>query len=231
MTTRSIGIGVAAVVILAVAFYFAVWSPLDDQETALNTETQTLQQQEQQLRNQLVQLQLIKEDELRIRADLNRLRELIPSGDPAQPSLVRALQLAADASGTEISALAFGDPVVVEGAVPDSEGLVLSEIDLTADLTGGYFQIMDLFRRVEIEVVRAVQVDSFTLNESGDGFPELGASITGRVFALLPTAVVEELPDAAATPAPEGSPAPEGGEGTESATPATETEPEAAVAQ
>ena len=125
---RSIGIAVAVMVLLALLFFFLVWSPLSDQQTALEAETTALQDQEQQLRNQLAQLEMIQDNELQIRADLNRLRSLVPPGDPAQPSFVRAAQLAADASGTSISSLTFAQPVPVDGAVADAEGLVLAQI-------------------------------------------------------------------------------------------------------
>ncbi|CAN5340819.1 hypothetical protein BH23ACT9_BH23ACT9_19280 [soil metagenome] len=219
MTMRNALIAVGLMVVLAIAFYFLVWSPLDEQQTTLEAETASLQSQSQQLRNQLAQLQQIRDTELEIRADLNRLRALIPSGDPAQPSFVRATQLAADASGVTIDSLTFGTPTVVAGAVPDADGLVLAEISLNGVVQGGYFQLVDLFRRLEVEVVRAVQVDTVGITEGTDGFPILSAAITGRIFTLLPVTQVEVVPDPAAPP-------PEGGEAvpTEGATPPPEEE-------
>ncbi len=210
MNARNIGVTVLVIVLLGVLFFFFVWSPLSDQQAALEEETTALEQQEQQLRNQLAQLEMIQDNELQIRADLNRLRSLIPPGDPAQPSFVRSAQLAADASGTNILSLTFGQPQPVEGAVANNEGLVLAQIGVNADVEGGYFQTVDLFRRFEIEVARAVQIDSLAVAEAEEGFPALTTSVTGRVFALLETAVIESVPDPNATPAegetPEGEP-------------------------
>lgn len=195
MSSRSVLIAVGLCIVAAVAFWFLVFSPLDEQETALVEETAALQAQAQQLRNQLASLQAIRDNELMIRADLNRLRALIPADEPAQPSFVRAVQLAADASGTEIQSLTFGLPVVVQGAPPpDAEGKVLTEISLNGVVEGGYFQIVDLFRRLEIEVVRAVQIDTVGMTEGTDGFPQLTATITGRIFALLPVTAIEVPP-------------------------------------
>lgn len=218
MSTRSIAIAAGLVVVLCIAFYFLVWSPLDDQETALEAETAQLQTQAQQLRNQLAQLQEIRDSELEIRADLNRLRALIPAGTPAQPSFVRAAQLAADASGTTIQSITFGLPTLVEGATPDAEGNVLTEISVNAVVEGGYFQLVDLFRRFEIEVARAVLVDTVGITEGTDGFPTLSAAVTGRIFALLPVTEVEAAPAPpaegaegatdGASPAPTASPTP-----------------------
>jgi Tfp pilus assembly protein PilO len=201
MNMRNLGIAIGAMVLLAIAFYFLVFSPLDEQQTTLEAETASLQSQAQQLRNQLAQLQDIRDNELEIRADLNRLRALIPSGDPAQPSFVRATQLAADASGVSIDSLTFGQPTLVAGATPDSQGLVLAEISVNGIVQGGYFQIVDLFRRLEIEVVRAVQVDTVGITEGTDGFPVLSTAVTGRIFTLLPTAQVQAEPDPAVPPA------------------------------
>lgn len=216
MSARKIAMAVVAIVILSVAFYFLVWSPLDDQEVALVDETTALEGQGQQLRNQLAQLQEIRDSELEIRADLNRLRGLIPSGEPAQPSFVRSVQLAADASGVTIDSLTFGLPASVEGAPPaDADGLVLAQISLNGVVQGGYFQVVDLFRRLEVEVVRAVQVDTVGITEGTDGFPTLSVALTGRIFTLLPVAEVEAAAPAPGAPTEGATPAP-----TEGASPA-----------
>ncbi len=194
MSSRSILIAAGVALLLAVGFWFAAYSPLDEQQTALEAETTQLQSQAQQLRNQLAQLEDIRDNELQIRADLNRLRALVPAGTPAQPSFVRAAQLAADASGTVIQSVTFGAPAIVEGAVPDADGLVLASISMNAVVDGGYFQLVDLFRRFEIEVARAVQVDVVGMVEGTDGFPQLSAAVTGRIFALLPVTEVEAPP-------------------------------------
>ena len=206
MSTRAILIALGAIVVLAVAFYFLAWKPLDEQQVALEAETATLETQAQQLRNQLVQLQEIRDNELEIRADLNRLRGLIPVDTPAQPSFVRAVQLAADASGTAVQSLTFGVPALVEGATPDANGNVLTEISLNAVVEGGYFQLVDMFRRLEVEVVRAVQIDTVAITEGTDGFPTLSAAVTGRIFAILPVTEVEAAP----APAPDPEAAQEG---------------------
>lgn len=203
MRARNVLIAFAAILLLGVAFYFLVWSPLDEQEVALVAETDSLESQAQQLRNQLAQLQEIQDSELEIRADLNRLRGLIPSGDPAQPSFVRAAQLAADASGVSIESLTFGLPAVVEGGPPaDAEGLVLAQISLNGVIEGGYFQVVDMFRRLEVEVQRAVQVDTLGITEGPDGFPQLSVAVTGRIFVLLPVSQVEETAEPAPPPPP-----------------------------
>jgi Tfp pilus assembly protein PilO len=215
VSTRALLAAIGAILVLALAFYFLAYKPLDDQQVALEAETATLQSQQQQLRNQLVQLQDIRDNELEIRADLNRLRALIPADSPAQPSFVRAAQLAADASGTSIQSITFGLPALVEGATPDANGEVLVEISLNAVVEGGYFQLVDLFRRLEIEVARAVQVDTVGITEGTDGFPTLSAAVTGRIFAVLPVAEVQAAPtdpgagtSDQATTAPTASPSP-----------------------
>jgi Tfp pilus assembly protein PilO len=226
MSARAVLVAVGLALVMCLAFYFLAYRPLDAQQTALETETQSLEGQAQQLRNQVASLQEIRDNELEIRADLNRLRALIPAESPAQPSFVRAAQLAADASGTTIQSLTFGLPAAVEGATPDARGLVLSEISLNAVVDGGYFQLVDFFRRLEIEVARGVQVDVVGITEAEAGFPTLSSAVTGRIFALLPLTEVAPpggaaAPDAgdaqadaqaevspSASPAPAGSPAP-----------------------
>lgn len=206
MTTRIIASAVGACVVLALAAYLLAFRPLAAQETALQAQTADLTTQRAQLQAQLAQLQMIRDDELAIRADLNRLEGLIPEGDPAQPSFVRQVQIAADQAGVTIQSLVFGEPVAVTDAAPTPDGLVLTAIPLTAVVEGGYFQAVDLFRRLEVEVPRGVVIDTVGMLEAEDGFPTLAVSVTARIFAELP--VTPAVPDPAATPAPGATPSP-----------------------
>lgn len=204
----------AAIVVLTVAWYFAFWSPASEQQVALETETATLEAQQAQLRTQLGQLNDIREREVQIRADLTRVEQFIPT-NPSQASLIRQSQLAANASAVEILSLAFAEPVVVEGApLPAQPGLVLGSIAATGQIEGGYFQIVDFFRRLEVEVTRAILVETITVEEGEGGFPRLSATFTADLFALITAPVDPNAPVVPATPAPtEGAtPAPTEGE-------------------
>ena len=201
----------AAVVVLTVAWWFLFYGPARTQQQALQAETATLVTQQGELRTQIAQLRDIREQEVQIQADLARLEQYIPV-NPSQASLVRQVQLAADASGLTVESLTFADPVVVDGAPPPAQpGLVLGRIDTEIQLEGGYFQAADFLRRLEVEVARAMLVQQIGLEEGEDGFPRLSSSIRGSIFALIvppadPNAPVidPDAPVEGATETPEG---------------------------
>lgn len=212
-------VGGVVAVLLAVLFFLLVWRPLDDQETALVEETQRLEAEATQLRNQIAALREIQANETAIRADLARLLSFIPFDSTAQPAFIRQLQLQADASGVDITSVTFGDPEPVEGAPPTGlQNQVLAAIPVTMIVDGGYFQTVDFFRRLEVEVQRAVLVTDVTITEGPDGFPLLATTWTGQLFAVLPAVEAppepgtEGQPGDAATPAP--SPTPTSGQET-----------------
>ena len=210
-----------AIVVLTIAWWFLFYGPARTQQQALQSETASLVTQQGQLRTQIAQLRDIREQEVQIQADLARLEQYIPV-NPSQASLVRQVQLAADAAGLTVESLTFGDPVVVEGAPPPAQaGLVLGRMYTEIQLEGGYFQAADFLRRVEVEVARAVLVQQIGLEESEDGFPRLNSTIRGSIFALIvppvdpnapvidPNTPVEGATEGA-TEAPEGDAAADG---------------------
>ncbi|MPZ74709.1 MAG: hypothetical protein GEU74_16100 [Nitriliruptorales bacterium] len=213
MTPPIVGILVAAV--LTVAFWFLLYKPASDEEQAVRDEIAGLEGQQATLRNELAQLQGIQDREVEIRAALARLEELVPAG-VAQPAAIRQLQRGADASGAEIGSVTFGLPGLptsAEGTAPPdtgTEGTTLADIPVTMVVEGGYFQVVDFLRRLEVEVPRAVLVDSVSIAEGETGFPRLAATWTGHMFAVIPT---EALADAAGAPLAPPTPAPTPTEG------------------
>lgn len=219
-----VGLGVlAAVVVITAAWWFAFYSPANEQQTALEAETASLVAQQGQLQTQLAQLMDIRAREVEIRADITRLEQFIPT-NPGQASLIRQVQQAADASGVTIITVAFAEPMIVDGApAPSQPGLALGSLTATGSIQGGYFQIVDFFRRLEVEVARAILLKQVMLEEGEQGFPSLTANFTADVFALI---TLPFDPNAVApTPEPTDGETPAEGaddtEGTEGATEGT----------
>lgn len=212
-------IGLLVALVLAVGFWFLLYKPSGAEEQLVREEIATLEGQEASLRVELERLRGVQRREVEIRATLARLAELIPLG-VAQPAAIRQLQRAADASGTEIASVTFGLPGVPDAAGgvvagdTGTEGTVLAQIPVTIVAEGGYFQVVDFLRRLEVEVPRAVLIDGVSIAEAESGFPLLAATLTGRLFAVIAT---EDLTDAsgaplvAPTPTPTPSPTPGGG--------------------
>lgn len=202
-------IGVLVALVLALAFYFFLYKPASEEQAAVETEIANLEDQQRSLEAEIAQLRGIESNEVKIRAAKARLEEYIPDG-PEQPAAIRQFQAAADAAGTEIEAVTFGDPVVPDattGATPALTGdpnTTLANIPVTMGVAGGYFQIVDFFRRLEVEQPRAVLLETVAIAENEDaGFPTLTATWTGQMFAVVP---VSDLVDTTTAPPGAGAP-------------------------
>lgn len=216
-------IGLLAAVVLAAGFWFLVWSPKSDEQAAYDAETVQLEQQVATLESEIERLEEIQANEPEYQAKLARLLEYVPE-DAAQPVALKQVQQVADLAGVTITSLSNGDPVLVEGAPPaEDPGLALVKMDVTMTADGGYFQQVDLLRRLEVDVPRALLIRNVTVAEAADGFPELMTTWSGELFAVVPveaapppapapgeTPAPGTTPAPGATPAPTGAPAPTG---------------------
>ena len=214
MMSRPPLIGLLVAVVLAVAFYFFLYKPASEEQAAFEAETTTLRDQQANLEAEIQRLRLVERNQVEINAMKARLEEFIPNG-PAQPSAIRQLQAAADSAGVDLALLTFGDPAVPDpatGAVPANTGdpnTTLANIPVTMAVDGGYFQIVDFLRRVEVDVPRAALIQTMRIREKERaGFPTLTATTTGQMFAVVP---VGDIVDAGAGPATPGAPAPGAG--------------------
>ena len=218
-------VGVLVALVLTVAFWFLLYKPASEREAAVQAETMTLQDQQAALRNEISQLQDVKAREPEIRAAQARLDEYIPVG-ASQPSAIRQFQRAADQANAEIASVTFGEPAVptpADGATPPETGTpdtTLANIPVTMVVEGGYFQVVDFFRRLEVEVPRAVLVNSVDISEDSDvGFPRLATTWTGQIFAVMDPDDIPTTDGAGGgvapspTPSPGASPTPAAGGG------------------
>ena len=210
-------VAVLVALVLTLAFWFLLYKPASEQQAAVEAETAALEAEQQTLRTQIAQLRDVEARQVEIRAEMARLEEFIPLG-PAQPTAIRQFQRAADAAGTEITTLTFGEPEVPDaatGATPGDTaipGTTLANIPITMTVEGGYFQIVDFFRRVEVDVPRAALVQTVDVGEAPEAeFPTLAATWTGQLFAVVQ---LGDLVDTAAgVPAPGPTPTPTPTEG------------------
>lgn len=200
MRHRAPIIGVLVAVVLAAAYWFLLYKPAAEEQTALEAETAELETEQSRLRNQIAQLEQVKADEVAIRAAISRLEEFVPAG-VAQPQVVRQFQQAADAAGVEITSVAFGEPTAIEDA-PDTGDptTALASISVSMVIEGGYFQAVDFFRRVEQDVTRAVLTQSVNIAEGQETFPSLETTWGGQLFAIVPVGSTVAPDDPSATP-------------------------------
>ena len=66
-------------------------------------------------------------------------------------------------------------------------GYALARIPAQFTVDGGYFQVVDLLRRIEVDLARAVKVSSVTMAEEEEqSFPDLTVTVSGHIYAVLP---------------------------------------------
>lgn len=212
MTRRAPILVAIAAVLLTALWWYLLYQPRRVEEAALIEETTKLEDERANLKAQIVVLNEVRDNEDDYRSRLARLRAYIPDG-PGQPDTLKALQQAADASGVEVFQTTFDEPELVEGAPETNEELTaLARIPTLMTITGGYFQVVDLLRRIEVDFSRAVKISTVTMaEETEESFPELTVTATGHIFSVLP--VLEAGGGAVEIVGPDGQPIEAGSEG------------------
>jgi Tfp pilus assembly protein PilO len=206
-------IGLLVAFVLTVLFWFFLYQPQNERQREIEQEIADLEVQQATLENRRQALEEVRQNEVQIRAALARTEQFIPSG-VSQPAALRQLQRTANAAGAEIVQLTFGDAIRSDaGGETGDPNRVLAEIPVTIAVDGGYFQIVDFLRRLEVDVPRATLVEDVSILESPEAmFPTLRATLTSTMFAVLNA---DQLPDATA-----GAAAPSGDQtGAPAATP------------
>jgi Tfp pilus assembly protein PilO len=198
---------VAALVIVAV-YFLGFRQPRSEEAARLVSETEQLRSLQVPLRRDIKGLEQVAARQDELKAALQHLERLIPSG-LAQPSLLAQIQASAEGAGVKVGSVSFGDPALAEGAPPSPiPGTVLVAMPVTVIVEGRYLDIAELLRRVEVDFDRAVLVGDVAVTEADAGFPQLSGTWSGNVYALLATGdplLVD--PDApAAEPAPPAEP-------------------------
>lgn len=189
MTRIQVLVGaLVAVLVVALFVVFAVQPLLEEREEVEERLAQEEATQEQ-LSTDIDRLRTVRTQAPEVEAEVLTGETMVPR-HTALPPLLRQLQTAADESNVELTSVATTRPAPVdEGPV---DGLV--EIDLTAQLSGPYFAIIDFLRRVEDPAItpRAVGWTGATLDVLE--YPTLNATLTASVFAVLADPSPPEVP-------------------------------------
>jgi Tfp pilus assembly protein PilO len=187
MTRRAPILIAIAAVLLTALWWYLLYQPRRVEEAALIEATTQLENERSELQAQILVLNEVRDNEEDYRSQLTRLVEYIPD-ETGQPDTHNALQRAADESGVEVFQTTFDQTELIEGAPEtNDEKTALARIPTLMTITGGYFQVVDLLRRIEVDFTRAVKISSVTMAEEGEEkFPELTVTATGHIFSVLP---------------------------------------------
>jgi Tfp pilus assembly protein PilO len=216
---------VACLAILAAGWFLAV-KPQRSHAASLRTQTQTVQQSNEQLTTQVNQLKQQQKDLPAQQKVLSQIATKIPD-NPALPALIRQLSSAADGAGVNLISLAPGTPIVSAapaapvttgtstgttstGTTPSSSAASpLASIPLTLQVQGSYFNVEQFFSAVE-SLSRAMLVTGFNVTPATGGGAGAGsdALAPGTLQAQITAQVFESPQAAAAATAPATSTSP-----------------------
>lgn len=181
MKRNQIIIGAIAIVAVIALWWVFLYSPLNDDLSAAETETATAQKQTQDLQATLARLESLKKSLPEKQALLNKLDKAVPENPDLAEFIVQANDIA-DQAGIEFLSIAPGQPAAGAGGV--------SEIQLTITLSGSFFQLQDYLQSLE-NLDRLVIIDSLNVSGSAasatdgtatSGGTSLSVTLSGRMF-------------------------------------------------
>jgi Tfp pilus assembly protein PilO len=186
MKTRTLIASVLGLIVVLLAWNLLFFSPAGkDADTAKDRE-QVAATQNLTLENTLQRLLDLKKQQPQLMDDKDRLSAKVPTNADLEVFIRAANDLSVE-SGLDWISIAPTEPL------PGASGV--SEIKMTVQLEGGYYQVLDYLNRME-DMSRLVVVDSIQVSaggESGDGStpdttpsvsgaPTLSVNLTARMF-------------------------------------------------
>lgn len=183
MSRTALVLSALGAILVVILFAVFVFQPAREELAAVEEQIELELDEQERLEAEIARLRLVREDAPGVEADLAAAEAIVPR-DPALPALVRQLQLAADEAGIELTSVSTSRPVEVEEA--PAQGL--SSIDVSTQLEGGYFQVVDFLRRIEEPGItpRGINWLNASVTRNDESYPDLSVALAGRAFALLP---------------------------------------------
>lgn len=170
---------VAGFVVLVLAWYFVIYSPIGDTLTTTKASVATEQGKEQSLQADLARLNSQQKSASAQEALLRKFDQAIPKLPDLGEFIIQANNIADDA-GIEFLSIA---------PTPPSGTGASSTINLTISVSGSFFQIEDYLTQLE-KLDRLVIIDGLTLtagvDDTGGGGTTLSVTLTGRMFTRAP---------------------------------------------
>ncbi len=195
MSRTALVLSVLGAVAVIVLFFVLIFQPAREELAEVESQIALEQDEQQRLEAEIERLRLVREDAPGVEADVAAADAIVPR-DPALPALVRQLQMAADESGITLISVSTSRPVELEAAPEQG----LSSIDVSTQIEGGYFQVVDFLRRIEEPGIspRGIVWLNTSVTRNDESYPALNVALAGRAFAVLPV-----------PPPPEPEPAPD----------------------
>jgi Tfp pilus assembly protein PilO len=194
MTRVQILLSVLAAGLVVALFWLLLWSPQSEELEELRAETESIENQQAVTANRISDLESVRDDAPEQEALLASARAVVP-GDAGLPGFLRQLQLAADDSNLSLVAVAPARPTEVTAEGADQS---LHNINMTVELQGSYFQVVDFLRRIEDPAItpRGMVWNALSISGDPEEYPSLSVSLQGDLYAVLPVASEETPPEA-----------------------------------
>jgi Tfp pilus assembly protein PilO len=200
----------AAAVLVSLVFYFFFIKSRQSELSDVRTQVDTAESESASLRIQLQTLQQLQENAPELEAELQRIRQFVPTNHEV-PNFIFQVQEAADESGVDFVQIS---PELPKQPLEDATGTTLAQVRVTIGASGGYFAVQDFMRRL-YELDRALRIDTMTIATGAEGAAgptatgTLTLQMTARIFFELPSGTTPGAIGTAPAPAPAETVAPE----------------------
>lgn len=198
---RLVGIGTGAAVLVALVWYFLLWSPRSAAYNKAHSEVTESEAAIQSLQAQIQQL----EAQAKAGSGASSARQSVetaaipPQANLAQ--LINQINSAANSSGVVFVSITPSEPAAPTGTSVVSTASV---INVAINATGGYYQLVDFINRLD-SLPRLMVVNGVTMNpggasggSAGGSTGGSGSSLTGELVVTLSTQVYTTAPPASA---------------------------------
>ena len=198
-------LAIAAPLLVCLIFYFVAIRGQQSELGTVRTDIDAANSQTLTLQAQLAQLRDLQARAPQLEAQLQEIRQLVPTDDQV-PNFIYLLQNAADQSGVTLT------QIQPELPRQPPEGAPLAQVRAQIGASGGYFAVQDFMRRL-YDLDRAVRIDNITLasaeGAAAGAATEINLTMATRIFFEIPGAGgAATAPEGGApvTPAPTTSP-------------------------
>jgi Tfp pilus assembly protein PilO len=190
-------LGVLAVLLVGVLFWLLAWNPKQDEILALDEDIAAAQAEQAELQARIQRMETVRAEAPEV-ASLIAASEAIIPADPALPSALRQLQVAATDANLKLRSVSPGRPQPIEDPeVALEPGTQLVAFDVAVIVEGSYFQIVDFLRRVEDPAItpRGLRWTQLSASQKEDGsYPLLMVDLIGRLYGVVPAGGTPEDP-------------------------------------
>lgn len=194
--------GVAVFVVIVIAWFFLIYSPLGDDLTNAQTATATEARTTQDLQTELARLTAQSKNTTRLQALLRKFDQAIPQKPDLGEFIIQLNQIAGS-SGVKLLTIAPSPPAASGTS---------SAIALSISVTGSFFQVKNFLTKME-KLERLVIIDGVNISAGGgssstgsssssstSNSTSLSLSMTGRMFTRTAPAAAAGTPSAPAAP-------------------------------